>query len=620
MKSKELTFWVIFILVMLVGVVITGCSKHDTNNVQDYENSVITTTENIENPVNTAAENYEIPVIIATEKIDGASAATLSFGYSWTDSKNGAVADGIPVWQGEYTDKNTLIIDGEMGQNMITLSAEKSAKGPAVEGLAAEELAEGLAFASYVIYLPDGTVYDDGTRSPFSSLSPRLLWSINGSNMGIIAPFEPGEYIYELIMMWDNDKPQVTYGIKLIMTGQRNAYDEALDVVWKHYNGAVSVSLEGTEMLPGSEYAGECYVFAAETLDGIVRVAVSKEQYILFEYIDDLWIEYAEYYAQAHRWIDYYKGDMPSNDVAEWELPEFSGVTFRWTQYGVFATEGVNERELFSGMPVWSVYFSDLNGDGLPEICSTTSYGSGMIDTRVIVYDYTNDRLYELADRGIFDYYISFVDDRLFVTQSRYAVYKDETTIATGELVIIDGELIAVGIDREPDKSVSAVYSDDGKYKIEGYGIDYSIVVSGENPVKEIRIVEISSGKTVWNTVGLYLLYEAPNFCWSPDSRYVSIMYAGRIWVDAMLVDTKDMSEHSLPGLFEISRLFPEFSPREDRPDPYLIPEYWIDNHTIVVAFSWVPESGSSLESDRIEIKYQYDINTEELTVIDVVS
>ena len=472
MKSKRLTFWVTVIVMMLVGVVITGCSKHDTNDAQDYENPVITTTENIENPVitNTTKENIKIPVIIATENIDGASATALSFGYSWTDGKKGAVADGIPVWQGEYKDKNTLIIDGEMGQNTITLSAEASAIEFAVEGLAS---------ASYAIYLPDGTVYDDGTRSPLSSLSPRMWWTGNDSSMGIIAPFDPGEYVYELTLIWEKDELQVTYGIKLIMTGQRNAYDEALDVVWKHYNDAISVSLEGTETLRGSEYAGECYVFAAETPDGIVRVAVSKEQYILFEYIDDLWVEYAEYYAQAHEWIDYYKGDMP----------------------------------------------------------------------------------YE---------------------------------------------------------SVGTVYSDDGKYKIEGYGIDYSVVVSGENPVKEIRIVEISSGKTVWNTVGLYLLYEHPNFCWSPDSRYVSGMYAARTWVDAMIVDTKDMTEYSLPGLFELFQLFPEFSPRSDRADPYIIPEYWLNDHTIIVAFSWVPASGLSPEKDRLEGKYQYDANTQELTVINI--
>ena len=194
----------------------------------------------------------------------------------------------------------------------------------------------------------------------------------------------------------------------------------------------------------------------------------------------------------------------------------------------------------------------------------------------------------------------------------------DETVIVTGELAIIDDELTADGIERESEESVGTVYSDDGKYKIEGYGIDYSVVVSGENPVKEIRIVEISSGKTVWNTVGLYLLYEQPNFCWSPDSRYVSVMYAARIWVDAMIVDTKDMSEYSLPGLFELSHLFPEFSPRSERADPYIIPEYWLNDHTIIVAFSWVPASGLSPEKDRLEGKYQYDANTQELTVISI--
>jgi len=252
MNSKKLALWVYAIAMMLVGIVITGCAKHNVNDIP----------------------NKEIPTITAVEKIDSTKATALSFGYSWTDGKNGAVADGTPVWQGEYSDENTLVIDGEMGQNVITLSAE------------------GIASASYAIYLPDGKVYDDGTRTLFSSLSLRLWRSSNGSDMGIIAPFEPGEYVYELTLVWEKEKLQITYGIKIIMTGQRNAYDEALDVVWNHYDDAVSVSHKNTEILPNSEYAGECYVFDVELPDGIVRVAVSKEQSLFFKYSNDLWVEY----------------------------------------------------------------------------------------------------------------------------------------------------------------------------------------------------------------------------------------------------------------------------------------------------------------------------------------
>ena len=252
MNSKKSAFCVVIIVVILFGVTTTGCS------VLNNEDKAI----------------IEVPVITATENIDGTQAEALSFGYSWKDGDDGAVADGIPVWQGEYADENILMIDGEMGQNMITLSAE------------------GLTSASYAIYLPDGTVYDDGTRSVVSSLSPRLWWSSNHSSMGIIAPFEPGEYFYELTLVWEKNELQVTYGIKLVMTGQRNSYDNALDVVWDHYNDALSASHKGTEVLPGLEHAGECYVFDVELQNGLVRVAVSKGQGSFFEYSNDLWISF----------------------------------------------------------------------------------------------------------------------------------------------------------------------------------------------------------------------------------------------------------------------------------------------------------------------------------------
>ena len=31
-------------------------------------------------------------------------------------------------------------------------------------------------------------------------------------------------------------------------------------------------------------------------------------------------------------------------------------------------------------MPLWNAYFTDLNGDGSPELCITVSYGSSMFD------------------------------------------------------------------------------------------------------------------------------------------------------------------------------------------------------------------------------------------------
>ena len=217
---------------------------------------------------------FEIPIITATEEIDGAQATLLPFGYSWDTSQSSTIACGIATWQGEYADENTIVIDREIGQGAITLSAEKPSS------------------ASYKIYLPDGAVYDNGEREPFSSSSLNLSWNENKTRIILYSPYEPGEYIYEVTIGWEENNLKVTYGIKLVMTGKRSAFDAALDTVWEHNKSVRVTSLVGREILKNAEYAGECYVFDIELPNGIKRVAVSKEQGIYFTYNDGTWFAF----------------------------------------------------------------------------------------------------------------------------------------------------------------------------------------------------------------------------------------------------------------------------------------------------------------------------------------
>ena len=252
MNYKKPTLWIVIAAVLLVTVLTVGFAVNRANGAADSD----------------------VPVITATETIDGAQATALHFGYSWFDGENGMVADAIPTWQGKYTAENTLVIDGEMGQNMIALSAENPAT------------------VSYKVYRTDGTVYDDGTRAWHDSLSPRLYEDKSG--MGIIAPFDPGEYIYEITIGWEKNDLTVTYGLKLIMTGERSTYDEALDIVWGHCPYALSVSMSGRAKSPEAEYAEDWYYFTVELPDGLEsqQVAVSKERGIFFTRNDGEWFAF----------------------------------------------------------------------------------------------------------------------------------------------------------------------------------------------------------------------------------------------------------------------------------------------------------------------------------------
>ena len=75
---------------------------------------------------------------------------------------------------------------------------------------------------------------------------------------------------------------------------------------------------------------------------------------------------------------------------------------------------------IFSGMPIWYAYFCDLNGDGVSELCAGTSFGSGMVDDRIEVYDFVKQQLYTLQDRGKYDYALSEENGILIVTVTDY--------------------------------------------------------------------------------------------------------------------------------------------------------------------------------------------------------
>lgn len=154
------------------------------------------------------------------------------------------------------------------------------------------------------------------------------------------------------------------------------------------------------------QYNGGTYAPSAETLDAILNVIGARnhndcEPEMLFDY--------------------FYLDNMQWNKTQDFTLPEFDGVTFRWSSDKITAVKNGTETELFSGMPVWSVYLADLNGDGKREICSTVSYGSGEIDDRIRAYDYANGYLYELEDRPTSDYSLKMQDGELMYVHSMHS-------------------------------------------------------------------------------------------------------------------------------------------------------------------------------------------------------
>ena len=172
------------------------------------------------------------------------------------------------------------------------------------------------------------------------------------------------------------------------------------------------------------------------------------------------------------KWFDYIDNPAEMGDELTTEIPEFPSVTFTYNRAQIIASKPFDNSELtghvimIGGMPIWNAYFTDLTGDGYPDICATYSYGSGIIDTRIVIHDYANGASYELSDRGYHDFYLRLNEDDggLYVEKR---VYPNGELVSSGRLVYKDG---CITIDPSLDIGASSLQE---KYP-EYFGLDTS--------------------------------------------------------------------------------------------------------------------------------------------------
>ena len=162
----------------------------------------------------------------------------------------------------------------------------------------------------------------------------------------------------------------------------------------------------------------------------------TNEDIIVYVEVENVEVRIVDEINSVIEWFDYLEtpDEMKWDGSLEISLTEFPDVTFRWTYGEMLAVKGSKSTSLYTGMPIWNAYFCDLTGDGLPELCSSISWGSGMIDNRVIIYDYANGVSYELSDRGYFDFTLrqDHQDGRLYVDKTKYHTAE---LVETGRLV-----------------------------------------------------------------------------------------------------------------------------------------------------------------------------------------
>ena len=206
--------------------------------------------------------------------------------------------------------------------------------------------------------------------------------------------------------------------------------------------------------------------------------------------------------AQAEKWFDY----LEKPEITNWDgrleidLPEYPGVTFRCYPEKM---EAVTENEitpLYTGMPIWNTYFCDLTGDGLPDLCSTVTFGSGIIDSRIIVCDYANGESYTLEDRGKYDYSLRLdeSDGSLCVVQR---AHDSGDIAAVGELFFSNSglHLQVIKTNFETHKFTSVTIRNDGEDTLHiTIGSDETALPTGEETTLtyaafEVRTIRLSS-------------------------------------------------------------------------------------------------------------------------------
>ena len=179
----------------------------------------------------------------------------------------------------------------------------------------------------------------------------------------------------------------------------------------------------------------------------------TNEDIIVYVEVENVEVRIVDEINSVIEWFDYLEtpDEMKWDGSLEISLTEFPDVTFRWTYGEMLAVKGSKSTSLYTGMPIWSAYFCDLTGDGLPELCSSISWGSGMIDNRVIIYDYANGVSYELSDRGNFDFTLRFneADGYLYVDKRKY---NTDELVQSGRLVFKDDCLQVEGFSSNVDE------------------------------------------------------------------------------------------------------------------------------------------------------------------------
>ena len=192
----------------------------------------------------------------------------------------------------------------------------------------------------------------------------------------------------------------------------------------------------------------------------------TNEDIIVYVEVENVEVRIVDEINSVIKWFDYTENPSAMDDESTINLPIYPDVTFSYNQAQIIASKPFDTSELtdhtilITGMPIWNAYFADLTGDDYPEICATYTFGSGIIDSRIIIYDYANGASYELSDRGYFDFTLRFneADGYLYVDKKKY---NTDELVETGRLVFKNNCIQIEGFSNEAHQVFQAEILED---------------------------------------------------------------------------------------------------------------------------------------------------------------
>ena len=187
----------------------------------------------------------------------------------------------------------------------------------------------------------------------------------------------------------------------------------------------------------------------------------TNEDIIVYVEVENVEVRIVDEINSVIKWFDYTENPSAMDDESTINLPIYPDVTFSYNQAQIIASKPFDTSELtdhtilITGMPIWNAYFADLTGDDYPEICATYTFGSGIIDSRIIIYDYAKGSSYELSDRGYFDFTLRLneADGYLYVDKTKY---NTDELVETGRLVFKNNCIQIEGFSNEANQVFQA--------------------------------------------------------------------------------------------------------------------------------------------------------------------